>query len=184
MFKLFLNMDWSKFEEIIGETLPICLKKILNLAAYDNINSLKCLDKERISEIEQYVSDYGLSVIDKLDCCHSDKYKNKKQFKFLPGHRSILLTIPNHAQRFSDIFISQKPVQNIESLSAKNNEVSTILAELNATAQANSKKSKNQASYSDTNRYFSTYVYLNCGRSCYETLHRNLPIPSAKTICK
>lgn len=37
--------------------------------------------------------------------------------------------------------------------------------------------------YNQCLKEFSTYIYLMCGRSCYETLSANLPLPQANTIC-
>lgn len=61
---------------------------------------------------------------------------------------------------------------------------SVILTELLRTAEQNFKKSKHANQYNDIIKYFSTYIFLLCGRTCYETLHKNLPIPSTKTIRK
>ena len=61
---------------------------------------------------------------------------------------------------------------------------SVILKELILTAIHNGNLSKNNAEYSDIIRYFSTYIYLIGGRSCYEVLSQNLPLPSRSTICK
>lgn len=48
----------------------------------------------------------------------------------------------------------------------------------------NQGKSKNARQYNDAIRLFSTYIFLLCGRTCYETLSKSLPMPSTKTICK
>lgn len=63
-------------------------------------------------------------------------------------------------------------------------EYSVILTELLKTANNNFNKSKHAYQYNAIVRYFSTYVFLLCSRRCYETLNKNLPIPSTKTICK
>lgn len=174
-------MNWDKLEEIVGEALPICLKNILNLTAYDSINSLKCLNKEKICEIEQYVSEFGLSLLNELDCCHSEKYKNKTSFKFLPGHRSILMSLATYAQKISEVNIDQKVVKSTDQCDES---YSIVLRELIKSAQINDKKSKHQANYSDIIKYFCSFVYLTAGRASYEILQRNLPIPSTKTICE
>lgn len=61
---------------------------------------------------------------------------------------------------------------------------SVILTELIKTANKNKNRSKNGYQYEDIVKYFSTYIFLLCGRTCYETLNKNLPMPSTKTICK
>lgn len=52
------------------------------------------------------------------------------------------------------------------------------------TSVNNAKRDKNHAQYDDVIRYFSTYIYLSAGRSSYEVLNHNLPLPSTKTVCK
>lgn len=160
--------------------LPICLRKILVFSAYDSENSLRLLDEVKISEIERYISECGRSVIDELDCCHSEKYKNQTTFRFLPGHRSILLNLSKHAHEFFEISVDQKYRLNEQS----NESYSVVLSELIKTAQNNSRKHKNKASYSEIIRYFCTFIYLTSGKACYEILHQNLPIPSVKTVRK
>lgn len=39
------------------------------------------------------------SVIDELNCCFSDTYKNQTVFTFIPGHRAAILGIPNQIDR-------------------------------------------------------------------------------------
>lgn len=166
-------MEWCEIE------LPVCLKKILSTSAYDCANSLRLLDAEKVAEIERYVSEFGRCVIDELNCCHSETYKKQKIFKFLPGHRAILMSLPSCAQK--NINNDQK----LDQLKEKNSDVySVFLTQLIETAQINAKKPKNKAIYSDIIRNFSTLIYLMSGRACYEVLHRNLPIPSTKTVCE
>lgn len=175
-----MDFDWFNLENSMGEKLPPCLKKILSFCAYDSINSLKQLNVEKVIDMEQYVSDYGHSILSELSCCHSEKYKSQKKFKFLPGHRSILLCLSHIIENSN---IDEKDNYSLSN-GTPNESFSTILSELTKTAENNYKKPKNNASYCDTVRYFSTYIYLLGGKSCYETLQRNLPIPSTKTIRK
>lgn len=59
-----------------------------------------------------------------------------------------------------------------------------ILKEMIKTALRNAEYVKNHAQYSDIIRYFATYIYIIGGRSCYEVLYENLPLPSVSTVCK
>lgn len=167
-------------ENFMGEHLPCCVKKILDVSAYNTLQALKLLNEEKIVVIEKYISDYGQSVIEQLDCRHSKQYKNQTHFRFLPGHHALLLELPKYAQSALNI------IQNVEQNSEQSSEpyFSVILNELLNSARINAKMPKNKAKYSETLRYFFTYIYLLGGKSCYETLQRNLPIPSIKTICE
>lgn len=165
-------MEWCKFN------LPPCVKKILIFSAYDCESSLRLLNEEKIVELEKYISEFGRSIIDELDCCHSINYKNQKTFKFLPGHRSLLICLALYVQKETNI------EKKVKKLPEDHEQYSIILQELIKTAQVNANKAKNQASYSDIIRYFCTFVYLTSGRAAYDILQQNLPIPSTKTICK
>lgn len=156
--------------------LPPCVHKILNYSAYDSLNVLKELNEEKIVEIEKFISD-NKDIVNSLECCHSEKYKQQKNFKFLPGHRAILLSVQ---KKILEDFESEKKL-NIDTRS--NSEFSVILNELIKSANINCVRSKNQSTYTDAIKYFCTYIYLLSGKSAYETLQRNLPIPSTKTIC-
>lgn len=60
-----------------------------------NINSnLANLNKEKIDEIEQYLNS-NKNVIDNLDCCYSEVYKRMDIFRFLLGHKALILAIPD-----------------------------------------------------------------------------------------
>lgn len=59
-----------------------------------------------------------------------------------------------------------------------------MLSKLIESANTNRNKSKNAYQYDDIVKNFATYIFLLCGRTCYETLNKNLPIPSTKTICR
>lgn len=168
---------WSEIEKNIGDKFPPCVKKILNFSAYDSFSVLKELNEQKILEIEQYISDCGQTILNELNCCHSQKYRNQQQFKFLPGHRAILLSLPGKIPKI----VENDDKKNVPQ---SNGEFSVILNELIKTAEINNHKFKNHAEYSDIIRFFFTYVYLMSGKSAYETLQRNLPIPSTKTICK
>lgn len=57
------------------------------------------------------------------------------------------------------------------------------MRELIQTALQKENSGKNITRYSDIIRYFATYIFILCGRSCYEVLNKNLPLPSIPTVC-
>lgn len=111
-----------------------------------------------------------------LSCCHSEFYKNMSVFKFLPGNSTIILCLPKLIIDYHQIRRMTAPMRK--------GIYPFILDEMIQTAELNRLKDKNHASYGDSIRFFATYVFLLCGRSCYEMLHANLPIPSTKPIRK
>lgn len=77
-----------------GHEIPLCVKVILEHAAYNNCGALLELNEEKVLEIENYINETDRSVIESLSCCHSDTYKRQNRFTFLPGHKCLILTIP------------------------------------------------------------------------------------------
>lgn len=171
-----MEMDWTLIENIIGKELPLCLKKFLNSSGYDSLFSVEQLCDDGISEIERHLQNNS-DVLNELNCCYSEIYKNQKLFKLLPGHRAILRVIPKFAAQLRKEPVEPRPI------SAENTH-SVILSDLINTSDANSKRDPHHAVYSDLNRFFFTYIYILCGKLCYETLRKNIPIPSTKTIRK
>lgn len=75
------------------ETFPKCLKSILNDAAYDSFSSLAGLDANKMKELEEFVT-ANKELVNKLKCCNSTYYKGLNDFKFLPGHKTVILSLP------------------------------------------------------------------------------------------
>lgn len=185
-------MNWAKVEIVCQESLPSCLKKILSWSGYNTILSLQAISSESISRIEKHVNSHCLGMIQQLDCCYSEFYKEREVFEFLPGHQDLLLAVSkvitdqsiqdSHSGHDSNdnVKYSCDLIENIQ----KHCDLSTIMKELMQTALRNGKVHKNHAQYSDKLRFFATYIFLLCGRSCYKVLYENLPLPSISTVCK
>lgn len=155
------------------------------------------------------------TVIKSLNCCFADEYKNdvdKNQFKFVPGHRTLILSLSEYATKLRERNLERNTrTKTFElgsgSSSASSSELqpdsvefweqfneislrinkepafSNLLYEFITSALKNFKKTPNQYRYSEIIKHFSIYVYMMCGRNLYETLSRNLPIPAASTVC-
>lgn len=57
--------------------------------------SVEQLNVENVMEIEKYVNDHLRHIFYNMDCCNSSNYKNQKQFRFLPGHKTLILNLPS-----------------------------------------------------------------------------------------
>lgn len=163
-------MDWNKISNLFEESFPKCVKIILSVCGYDTIASLRSLNGQSVLEIQRQVRLYFQSTIQDLSCCHSNFYKQQLEFEFLPGHRDFILAIPEYL----------KPIPTAQT--AYNSSFSTIMKAMIDTAENNLDKDKNHAQYNEIVRYFATYIFLSCGRSCYEVLNQNMPFPSTKTV--
>lgn len=170
------SLDWSGFENFIGEEYPSCVKGLLFRCGYNNFISLKEINESIIPKIEYFINENLKDYINELSCCYSLHYQTQSTFQFLPGHETILLALPKYIEKYMESIRLRKTEQC--------GRFSFILEQMIATAESNLLKDKNGLRYPDSIRYFSTYIFLVCGRFCYEMLRSNLPMPSTKTICK
>lgn len=86
--------------------------------------------------------------------------------------------------KFILFFHIKDEAMNIQRKSGAVYEYSVVFNQMVDVLERNQGKSKNARQYNDAIKQFSTYIFLLCGRICYETLSKNLPMPSTKTICK
>lgn len=178
--------DWKNLENCMGFEVPISLKYILLKCGYDSIISIRQICEERIEELQNFIEKNKNEILfnekyNMLDDINT--YQTQRKFEFLPGHKNILLDLPKHIQMMqSKNALESALFQNVAC--DNEDEYSLILRELIESAKRNQNKSKHAFNYNDTIKYFSTYIFLLCGRTCYETLCKNLPIPSTKTVCK
>lgn len=90
---------FEKLEKVNKNKIPECIKSILKFAAFDTACSLSSLDEAAITSIENYVDQSDKSIINQLICYNADKYQGQTHFHFLPGHRTILRSIPDQIKQ-------------------------------------------------------------------------------------
>lgn len=175
---------WANLEHCVGYKVPASLKYMLWKCGYDCEISVKQISEKRIEELEKFIQKNRNEILSNEglgdDMCI---YKKQRIFEFLPGHKTILLDLPESIKKMQ----SENTLENTffhDDATDDVNKYSVILSALIKSANRNQNKPKNAFHYDDTIRYFSTYIFLMCGRTCYETLTKNLPIPSTKTVCK
>lgn len=167
-------MNWENIEKIVGETLPMCIKRILSSCGYDTFSSLKFISENSLNEIENHMNTRARATLEALNCCHAEYYKSIGEFKLIPGHRNLIMSLSklNYVSNEQNHSVYDSP------------KWSCILTELlNAANNAANNFDQQCSQYSDRLRYFATYIFLLGGRSCYEVLNHNLPFPSTKTVC-
>lgn len=172
---------WSKIDQIFratGDAMPKCIKVFLVNCGYDTIISIKNISVNSINEIENEINTNAKHIIQQLDCCYSEFYKKQSTFKLLQGHRDLILSLPKLIEEYRDP--DEILIQNV----SQHPGISVILREMIQIAIKNYKLPEKRAVYSDIIRYFSTYIFILCGRSTYKVLRDNLPLPSISTVCK
>lgn len=157
---------FRELEIYLKENIPNDIELILQRNGFDSKLALQSIDEEVIAEIEQQANE-DRSIL------ANTSYENIAIFKFKPGHKIYLLNLSKQVILWSEAD---------ENISYNPSTFSFILQKFIQTADANAGKHPKGYRYDESIRSFSTYIYLMCGRSCYETLSANLPIPQPTTI--
>lgn len=152
-------------EIYLKENIPNDIELILERNGFDSKLALESLDENLIAEIEQQAND-DRSIL------ANTSYENVVTFKFKPGHRIYLLNLRKQMNLWSEA----------ENVSHDTSAFSYMLQKFVQTAEAHVGKHPKGCRYDKSIQLFSTYIYLMCGKNCYETLSANLPIPSANAI--
>lgn len=133
----------------------------------------------QLNEFEDYINQNRRILTECLgNCSHIKSYQSNQNFKFLPGHKLLLLKVAQSPPRidknqtFEPRFASR----------FKHPGFSTLLQHLIETALNNFEKAAANNRYSDLVMDFAIYIYIMAGKACYEIIAANLPLPSAVTI--
>lgn len=146
--------------------------RILESSGYNNNIAVKNLDEENLIGIERFVSKNLKHMLIK------SVYSDMEMFQFLPGHKTLLLSLPSYVEKYEQDHLRDAS-NNVDALP-----ISFIMKELVKTAITNSKRDEKHRKFSEAIEQFATYIYMMCGKACYEILSKNLPFPQANTICK
>lgn len=150
------------------DKVPNDIELILQRNGFDTKLALQSIDESVIEEIEKQGNE-DRSIL------ANTSYENVKNFKFKPGHKIFLLNLSKEVILWSE---------TDEKISYDTSTFSFMLRKFIQTAENNFGKHPNGYRYDEAIQSFSTYIYLMCGKACYETLSANLPIPKANTICE
>lgn len=104
---------FSKLEKLNDEKFPSCVKTILIQSGFNTFASLRQIDEKVLNEIESFVT-ANRSIINNIDCCGKDQYKNNENFRFLPGHKAIVLNLPKYVTEFEQKNPNKKKSKSIE----------------------------------------------------------------------
>lgn len=96
-----------RIENVYGP-VPKCIKEILRKSGFDNALVIALIDEKAIGDIESYMQENGEGIINSLDCCNSDNYKQMDVFLFMPGHKLTILAI---AQKVREL--NQAAAENV-----------------------------------------------------------------------
>lgn len=108
-----------------AEKYPGCVVKLLTAAGFDTILSLSGIDEEKIKEIEVFLTS-NKQFVNELKCCQSEWYKELEHFQFLPGHKAIILALPEKIKEMTTEKSKSKLCLN-QNNSAQDEELKTHL---------------------------------------------------------
>lgn len=168
-----MSNSFIEIQRSFGEEIPPDIAHILEESGFDTKTSLLNIDASTIMEIEEFVNK-NRQILAKTS------FDGSQTFRFKPGHKKFILNLSIH---FSTQFESTNIVRNGQQ-DDDYNDFSYILKSLIDVAKLNSRRDPKGFRYNESIQYFATYIYLLCGRACYEALSANLPIPQANTIRK
>lgn len=162
-----------------------CVKQILLENGYDSVCSLKLLNDKNLDDLENCIEkDWHTKLCSIEKCSHIEIYSRQQKFKFLLGHRALLLNWCEELNKpIYDENIDEKNVQKLL-FGINHPAFSSIMKDLIAFALINHEKSPNNHRFSDLLRDFSIYIYIMAGKATYEIIAANIPLYKAKTISK
>lgn len=102
---------FGRIEKVYGQ-IPKCLVVILRSCGFDNALAVEFIDGMAIEEIESHMRDSGKVIIEGLDCCSCDKYKEQTLFEFTPGHKRTILAIAQKTREINQATLSQHSSRN------------------------------------------------------------------------
>ena len=185
---------FDDLEDLLDIQISQCVKTILYHSGFDTELSIVNMNENDLPQIENYVNHVAnasfKALFNTLKCCFSDIYKEaieKQQFKFIEEHKNLILglsakiELKNSSQGAETPFFLEQ-LKDISRYFKENPALPNMIGELLETALKNYKKTPNLNRYSEVIKDFATYIYLLCGRQCYEVLSCNLSLPAASTI--
>lgn len=156
--------------DVLGVEIPGIVRNILTEAGFNCRTTLGLINSDIITDIEEFANENREILI-------GSSYENKVLFKFLPAHRILVRNMSNYMDQLRN---SESNIEQKMNLS----QFPYLLKCFIETAQSHANKSVKAFRYSEHIQSFSTCIYMMCGKSCYETLSANLPIPKASTVRK
>ncbi|XP_055308626.1 uncharacterized protein LOC129572640 [Sitodiplosis mosellana] len=129
------NDVFDTLEHFSGIKFPLCIKTLLRYAAYESKSSCMLLDVKTVAEMEDFLAETGQAVIASLDCCNSAAYKNQNRFRFLPGHKTCILSIPDQLRNMDAVKRKKsKPMLEFKKLMTSTELKHLLLMKLNQSA--------------------------------------------------
>lgn len=86
----------------------------MNEAGYDTLHALSEINEEKIKEIENFLTS-NIQLVKNLTCCRSDYYNQLQIFQFLPGHKAMIMALPEQIRQIMTKKNKRKHIHEHES---------------------------------------------------------------------
>lgn len=151
------------------------MKEILKKSGFDTPEYLCGLTEFQLNQLEENIN-LNRTMFEniQIECLHIANYKNNQNFKFLFGHRFLIL---NFAKIPAPTDTNRTFARTFEHPSFP-----ILLKQMIKTALNNYEKSSTSNRYPELLMDFAIYIYIMGGKACYEVVAANLPLPSTNTI--
>lgn len=152
----------------MGVELPKCVVDILKICGFTNRLLLENINSEAVDQIEQFCNQNRTLI---SEIMIGSIYENMQLFKFVPGHRLLILNLPKYCEE------NKKANCGIPNEFLPSD--STIMRAIKENAAVNFDRAEAGKRYNDISKFYAIYLYLMGGKALYESICANLPLPKA-----
>lgn len=138
-----------------------------------------CLNEDMLNQLENQIHQDNQSIAKVKQICSCDHlklYEEQENFKFLLGHRAMIL-------KWCEGKNPKQSTSN-DSFQINNPAFSPVMREIIRASLLNHNKHPNTRRFSELLMNFSIYIYIMAGKACYEIISANIVLPKAQTIGK
>lgn len=111
---------FNRLEKFNGNKYPKFIKNILIYCGFENEISLSTINEKSIEEIEQNINQ-NIALLRGTNYIDTNGSLISAPFKFLLGHKSLILNIPKTIEEFTDNKKKKKSVKNAEASGEQSN---------------------------------------------------------------
>lgn len=96
-----LSKAINALEKFNKEKYPPCVKHLLVESGFNTLMALEKIGDAELAKIEEHIN-MRPELLNDLQCCYSNIYRSQNVFQFLPGHKSMILSMKNQIQQLKE----------------------------------------------------------------------------------
>lgn len=79
----------------------------------DTLHALSEINEKKFKELESFLT-FNVKIVKNLTCCRSDCYKQLQIFQLLPGHKAIIMVLPDQMKNMESKKTKRKHEQSMK----------------------------------------------------------------------